>query len=253
MRILRVPVAAVAGPAVARDGRVAFVGGSNLSRRPDFSGPSHVWVARADGTRARALTSGPVRDGSPAWSPDGRSIAFVRSAANGRTSSLWAVDVATGRKHRLTSGSLDGEPSWSRGGLIAFVRIDPATYQSGIWTLDPRQAARRPQRILAARRGLSAPVWSPDGRMLAVEDGRALYTVHPDGTGFHLVARLPTDAKGAIEDPHPSFAPDGRRLVISGWRNAVQRSDLLVVGAGGGTATRVTRSPGLDTQPAWGP
>jgi TolB protein len=252
VRIVRVPVSAVAAPAVANDGRVAFVGGTNLSRRPDFSGPSHIWIARSDGKQSRPLTSGSVLDGAPAWSPDGRSIVFVRSAANGRSSSLWTVDIATRRTRRLTRGSLDGEPSWSRSGRIAFVRIDPATYQSGIWTIDPR-SPRLLRRIPVARRGLTEPVWSPDGHTLSVEDGRALYTVRADGSHLRLVVRLPTDAQGAIEDPHPSFAPDGRRLVFCAWRRAANRSDLFVVAVGGGAGARVTSSPGLDTQPAWGP
>ncbi|HEY6963372.1 MAG TPA: hypothetical protein VI408_15920 [Gaiellaceae bacterium] len=250
VHIVRVPVIAVAAPAVAHDGRIAFVAGANLSRRPDFSGPSHIWIARESGSGARALTHGSVRDGEPAWSPDGGRVAFVRAAPDGRTSSLWVVNAATAKARRLTRGALDGEPSWSRSGRLAFARIDPATYQSAIFTLDPGRSP--PRRILGRRRGLSDPVWSPDGRELAVEDGRAIYTVRPDGTRFRLVTRLPTDARGTIEEPHPSFSPDGRSIVFCAWSRHPDRSDLFVVPASGGRAVPVTSSPGLDTQPAWG-
>lgn len=252
VRVVRLPVIAVAGPAVARDGRIAFVAGANLSRRPEFSGPSHIWVATSSGTRARAMTHGNVRDGAPAWSPRGDRIVFVRAARNGRSSSLWIADVATGRLHRLTRGALDGEPSWSSSHGIAFVRIDPSTYQSSIRAIDAD--GTRSRRLLGRRRGLSDPVWSPDGSTLAVEDGHAIYTARPDGSRLRLLVRLPSDARGALEDPQPAFSWDGRRIAFCSWRpRTTGRSDIQIVDVVTGAVEQATRSPGLDTDPAWGP
>src|SRR4051812_47292952 len=194
-RTVSVPVAAVAGPALALGtGRIAFVGGANAPGRPEFTGPSRIWVARPDGRGARPVTHGDVSDGAPAWSPDGRRLVFVRSSRSGSGSSLWIVGAAGEGLRRLTRGAVDLEPSWSRDRRIAFVRINPATYQSGIWVTDARGST--PKRILVGHRGLSAPVWSPDGRRLAVEDGRAIYTARADGSAFHLVVRLPSGPAG---------------------------------------------------------
>jgi TolB protein len=177
---------------------------------------------------------------------------FVRISAAGTRSSLWVVGVSGSGARRLTRGRLDIEPSWSRDGRIVFVRIDPRTYQSGIWVTDAH--GRAPRRILRGRPGLSDPVWSPDGRTLAVEDGRALYTVRADGSRFRLVARLTSDAQGTVADPQPAWSPDGRYLAFAALRpGTTGRSDVLVVPAAGGTPRRVTRSPGLDSDPAWGP
>jgi TolB protein len=250
VRIVRLPVIAVAAPAVARDGRIAFVAGTNVSRRPEFSGASHIWIADADGNHAHALTHGDVRDGAPAWSPRGDRIVFVRASRDGRTSSLWIADTATQRVRRLTRGALDGEPSWSASRGIAFVRIDPATYQSSIRAVDADGTHLR--RLLGRRRGLSDPVWSADGAALAVEDGRAIYTAGSDGSRFRLLVRLPSDARGAIEEPHPAFSPDGRRIVFCAWRpGTTGRSDLRVVDVATGREASASRSPGLDTDPAW--
>jgi TolB protein len=252
-RAVPVPVAAVAGPALAPGSRrIAFAGGTNASGRPEFTGASHIWVARPDGRAARAVTHGDVSDGAPAWSPDGRRLVFVRAAPTGKRSSLWTVGAAGEGLRRLTRGGVDLEPSWSSDGRIAFVRINPATYQSGIWLTDARGST--PRRILARRRGLTDPEWSPDGRRLVVEDGRSIYTLRADGSAFHLVARLPSDSAGAISDPQPAWSPDSRWLAFAALRPAsTGRSDILVVAAAGGRSRRITRSPGLDTDPAWRP
>lgn len=72
-------VVSASSPAVSPDGaQVAFVVGT-----VDFDknkNRAQVWIAAADGSSLpRPLTSGAKNDGSPTWSPDGRSLAFVSS------------------------------------------------------------------------------------------------------------------------------------------------------------------------------
>ncbi len=50
----------------------------------------------------------------PAWSPDGRSIAFVRGG--GASSSIWLLDLRSGRVRRLTHGGIDVAPAWAPDG-----------------------------------------------------------------------------------------------------------------------------------------
>ena len=75
-----------------------------------FTHDSDLYYATFDGTQARRLTSSPGDKEGPAFSPDGRFVAFTRDH------NLYVVDVATGTERALTSdGSAtlsNGRPDW---------------------------------------------------------------------------------------------------------------------------------------------
>ena len=144
----------------------------------------HVWVVDLDGgIDARQLTDGRADDHEPAWSPNGREIAFTsdRSAARDRRFGGHAVhvaDAATGAVRRVTSEDrFASRPAWSPdGALIAYLRAETTNDVDGhhdrLWVVDP---AGREERCLTATldRGLgfrpggyrtpSRPLWAPDG------------------------------------------------------------------------------------------
>ena len=96
-------------PAVSPDGRrVAMV----LSK----AGSPDIWVASADGTGLRRLTTTKEAESSPCWSPDGRWICFV-SRASGRTA-LYKIPANGGAMSRIrTVGAFNAtEPDWSPDG-----------------------------------------------------------------------------------------------------------------------------------------
>ena len=110
------------------------------------------------------------------------------------------------------------------------------------------------RRIQACFRNATEPVWSPDGGRLLVEDGRALYSIRPDGGGRRTIMRLSADSKGNLEDPLAGWSPDGRWVVFCQFRpGSVRSSDIWVVGADGKGLHRLTRSQELDTDPSWAP
>jgi Tol biopolymer transport system component len=81
-------------------------------------GDGQIWVSAIDGSGERPLTRPTAAvDGSPAWSPDGRHIAFDRRQPDDWRSHIWVIDAEGGVPRQLTSGDHDDNiPSWSRDG-----------------------------------------------------------------------------------------------------------------------------------------
>jgi Tol biopolymer transport system component/polyisoprenoid-binding protein YceI len=101
-----------ADPTLSPDGtRVAF---SAFTK----DGNNDVFVVDADGSGRTRLTAGPEYDLTPAWSPDGRRIAFARDG------DIYVMAPDGSDVARLTSGAArDAAPSWSPDGRrVAFVR-----------------------------------------------------------------------------------------------------------------------------------
>ncbi|MBZ4321429.1 amidohydrolase family protein [Streptomyces huiliensis] len=156
---------------------------------------------------------------SPALSPDGKRLACLDLSGN-----LLVRDLAAGTDRVLAAplggGGLPGRPSWSPDGrYVAYcdrnrlnqrfregynlIRvIDTADGTSRLHALAPHASV--------SDRYDSGPVWSPDGRHMAVISESALWLlpVKPDGTPAGAPRRLTDEAAD-----HPSWSADSRRIL----------------------------------------
>lgn len=144
-------------PSVSTEGGIAFV-------RTDAGTDRQIWRTIDSGSGVEKLTSD-GRNGDPAWSPDGRKIAFV-SGRDGNFE-IYVMKADGSAQTRLTDNELgtpDLQPAWSPDGTkIAFSSRRDALY--GIFTMNADGSEQT--RLSSSPTLQAAPTWSPDGARIA--------------------------------------------------------------------------------------
>ncbi|MFO8060265.1 MAG: S9 family peptidase [Bacillota bacterium] len=143
----------------------------------------------------------------PQISPDGKSLAWVRTSldadSNSYLSSIYLTDLATGRSRRITTGPRDTHPRWSPdGSMLAFV--GRRSMEAGGERSNSRQVYLMRSEggeawpLTDLRDGAGVPLWSPDGSRIAfiarLDERRGLQRIgDPDPTRESLHARYTDD------------------------------------------------------------
>jgi Tol biopolymer transport system component len=103
--------------------------------------------------------------GFPLWTSDGRRLVYVSDRA-GRENMYWKpLDGSAAEERLLTSERSTFPFSWSPGGELAFVRVNPDSLQDIL--ILPVKRAEKPSVFLQTPFGEGAPSFSPDGRWIA--------------------------------------------------------------------------------------
>jgi dipeptidyl aminopeptidase/acylaminoacyl peptidase len=153
---------------------------------------SRLWIYDFATGTARRLTSGDFDEGAPAWSPDGKAIAFVSNRSTdpdrGYDTNIYRVPTngPAAEPQRLTSfAGTDNDPdfgsypAWSPDGRsIAYLEGGPPElFSYGTRHLAVIPATGGERRLLTGNldRNVFGPIWSADGRSITftVEDDRA--------------------------------------------------------------------------------
>lgn len=225
-----------------------------------------VYVVGSRGGKPRRVTS--VADPEtgrgalePAWSPDGRRIAFsvsgflIGTACSEEELATVAAD-GTGLRTIASGIGTDTESchSWSPDGRwIAFAEAG-APHETLVVA---ETAGRRLRRLARATLWGGCPVWSPNGRSIAFVRGAnsdalsgEVYVVTLGG-GEHRLTRTRGSASS------PTWAPDGTKLafVTAAEQGAQSSNSIRTVRADGGDEARIAQAPDTDTldQLDWSP
>lgn len=153
---------------------------------------------------------------TPAWSPDGRWLAFAQPGTPDRPGNqLWIVSADGQGARPLPVGEVAGF-AWSPTDDVLAVIPDASSGSGGLWLVSPDGAKRE---LLPATATVSLPLWSPDGKTLAYTVGTPrridrLYTISAaGGVSREIPVRWPADAAeaGLIL---AGWWPDGRGLLF---------------------------------------
>ena len=247
-------------------------------------------VSDSDGYNPRTLLESPAEIFSPAWSPDGRQIAYA--SLEGRTSAVYVQDIATGQRRPVAKGQgINSAPDFSPDGTkLALRRSVDGNPEIYVLYLDSGLF----QRLTNDPAIDTEPTWSPDGQRIAFTSDRAggpqiyevsLFNPTPKRITFNLGPynarpRYSADGKylamlnggsggyrigvlslrdgnfrivsDSSQAESPSFAPNGTMLLYSTAGSG--GTELAAVSVDGRVRQRIDLPGGAQVrEPAWGP
>lgn len=266
--------------------RIAYI---TVSKRSGKAVLYRLVVADADGENAQVMVESTEPIMSPAWSPDGRKLAYV--SFENKAAEIYVQTLRSGARQKISARpGVNGAPAWSPDGRTLALTLSRGDGNLDIYTLDVSSQVLT--RLTEQPSIDTEATWSPDGRTIyftsdraggpqvyrvaagggpaqrvtfegsynarprLAADGKRMAVVHND-RGNYRIALVDLEraftrvlTEGRL-DESPSFAPNGETLIYATRDGG--RGVLATVSADGRIRQRISALEGDVREPAWSP
>jgi len=221
--------------------------------------PSTLWIVPAQGGEAKPLTqvgTPPGGHGAPAWSPDGKRIAF--EVDNFNSSTIWSVSTSRNDIIPMLPNAPQntGNPIYSPDGKSLYYCTT-----GGLWKLQVAPVSGAPvgepvQIAGAAPTIIKHLTISADGKKIAysalLHSSNLMAVPLAPGSSEAAGAPLALTRDNSARNNFPAFSPDGRKVAYTSFRPG-SSGDIWVMDADGKNPVQVTTAPSIEALPSWFP
>jgi TolB protein len=266
--------------------RIAYITAVGLGNSTTYS----LIVADSDGYNPQVVARSKESLLSPAWSPDGKKIAYVSFESG--NSQIYVQDITTGARQLVAAHArgINGAPAWSPDGTKLAMAL---SYVGNLELFVMDVASRQETRLTHNLAIDTEPVWAPDGQSIYFTSDRSgrpqIYRIPASGgTAQRVSFQGQNNAKASVSydgkqiamvqgngnvyriaimdrslgdqvryispgpiDDSPSFAPNASMLLYAATEG--RRGVLYAVSNDGQVRQRLVLADGNVQEPAWGP